>query len=176
MRPPERRQTIEPRMRSRDHPSPCAIPRNAPTFDLFFSTRLDVSGVAPFRHGFACVLVVVSLVRAEVLLLTQHGLRSLDGQAVQRGGRQSHVVRVGSADGQRQRNAGAIGKQASLASRFGPIRGVGTGISPPEGGFGHGAVDTLPVPLIALQFVLLHQSAHSQRNPPFAASSPRDPT
>ena len=84
-----------------------------------------MGGVTPVIDQLPDIRIVVSFVGTEVLPMTRGRLRTFNGHVLQRRFHQPLIVRVGPGHRQRQRHAGAIGKQASFGARFGPIRGVG---------------------------------------------------
>src|SRR5215831_9809681 len=117
-------------MRTFNDPPTAAIIGDDLALGNLFSSRFDVGGVTPRADQFAHVRVVVSLVRTQMLLLARGWFRSLHRNALQGFLDQPHVMRVGTADDDAQRDAFAIGKQRPLGPGFSSIGGIGAGFFP----------------------------------------------
>src|SRR5215831_2754783 len=117
-------------MRTFNDPPTTAITGDGFALGDFFPSRLDVGGVAPRADQFAHVRIVVSLVRTQMLLLARGWFRSLHRNALQGFLDQPHVMRIGTADDDAQRDPFAIGKQRPLGPGFSSIGGIGAGFFP----------------------------------------------
>jgi len=97
--------SIQPGMSPFDAPSSCLIAGLVAFGGGLFFALLDVRPVLA-RHGcLAGRIALVSCIGAQALWLPLARLWTLAHHAVQSGGQQLHVMYVGSADGERQRDA-----------------------------------------------------------------------
>ena len=83
---------------------------------------LDVRPVAPHQGRFACWFALVSSVGAQMLRFPLAGRGAFADDAVQSRGKQLHVMLVGPADDERQRDATRVHQQTALAPIFSPCR------------------------------------------------------
>ena len=102
---------------------------------LFTSTAY-VGGEAEVVQGAAHLIEVVAFIQAQTLGMIWAGCRSGYRQAVQRRPYQLHVVAVGAIHCQPHWNTLGFGQQAAFDALLTPIRGVGTGFPPAQGGLG----------------------------------------
>jgi len=117
-------------MRTLNDPPTTSITWDRLALGDFFAARLDVGGVTPCFDQCTHIGIVISPVRAKMLLLARRWFGSLHRNALQGFLDQTHVMRIGTADDDAQRDAFAIGKQRPLGSRLPSIRGIGAGFSP----------------------------------------------
>ena len=107
-------------MGSFDHPATC-FPTWLAAFGLrFFFTLLDMRLIVAGNHRLEGRLALVSSIGAEILRLLGVRFRPRQYRSVQGGLQQLHVMHVGSAGDQRQRDATRVDQQTSLAPIFSP--------------------------------------------------------
>ena len=121
---------IHPTMRSFDDPTSSA--KASTTLDGFrlFAARFDVRGEFEGGYERSRLLVVVTLVEAEVLRIQSRGLGSSNGDAVDRLTQKLEVVDVRARDGEANRNSVRFRQQTALAAALGAIGRIGPGFFP----------------------------------------------
>jgi len=107
-------------MGSLDDPSSCFVSRLALLVGALFFALLDVRAIVPRGHTLLGRFALVARVAAQMLRLPFARLRPLADHRVQRLVQQFHVMRVGSADDDRQRDSTRVDQQAALAPIFFP--------------------------------------------------------
>lgn len=122
-------EAIHPRGNALDYPPPSAAASGS-FCGLLLATRLDVRPVAPSAGFAAKNCSIISLVATQMLRPTCGGARSPNRKIVQRGMKESLVMRIGAGNRHAQRHTAAIGQHRSLDTRFAPIRRVSAGFFP----------------------------------------------
>jgi hypothetical protein len=113
-------EAIEPRKTSLDNPSSCLEFRILSLQFYFLASPFDMRDVLSLDALRHCRFSSIALVCAKVLPSSYRGLRSLDYDVVQGVRQQLHVVLLGSADDEGQRDSTAVDENASLAPIFFP--------------------------------------------------------
>jgi|GEM_PF-6924368 hypothetical protein len=113
-------ETIEPRKTSLDYPSPRFESRISPFFLDFFASLTDMRDIFPFLALLLLRASCVSLVSTKVLSSSYSRFRSLDHNFIQRRRQQFHIMRLGPADDEGQRDATTVDENTSLAPIFSP--------------------------------------------------------
>jgi hypothetical protein len=107
-------------MGSFDHPAAC-FPAWQVTFGLrFFFALLDMRLIVAGNRCLEGWIALVSSIGAEILRLFGVRFRPRQRRSVQGGLQQFHVMHVGSAGDERQRDATRVDQQTSLAPIFFP--------------------------------------------------------
>ena len=129
-------EAVQPTMSVFHHPASGFEP--SPLFDglCLFPTAADVGRKAKLVQGPAQLSKVVAFIRAQTLGMIWAGCRSGYRQAAQRRPYQLHVVAVGAIHCQPHGNTLGFGQQAAFHALLTPIRGVGAGFPPAQGGLG----------------------------------------
>ena len=109
---------------------------------------LPCSGGLLYRCCAVCVAVrrgEVASIGAQMLRLPFARLRPFAHRSLQRFRQQLHVMRVGSADGDRQRNPTRVDQQTALAPFLPPVRWIGSSALLGQRRLAHRAIDRLPL-------------------------------
>ena len=112
--------SVEPRKTSFNHPSPCFEFRVPAFFFNFFASLTDMRDVFPFKTLFHCRFSRISLVRAQMLPSSNRSFWSPNNDAIQGNLQQFYIMRLSSADDERQRDSTAVDENTSLAPIFSP--------------------------------------------------------
>src|SRR6266699_382501 len=153
----ETARAIEPGMASFHYPPTSSIARSDLFLSFLFPSTADVGLIVACDQFLVDRSGVVSSIQTAVLWLLWSWLRAADHQPVEGGTEQTDIMTIGSIHNQRQRDSCPIGQQATLGSLFAAISGVGSGRGAGERGFRHHAIHRLPLPLDALQVIILAQ-------------------
>lgn len=102
-------------------------------------------------------VIVIASVHAQVLRLLHGWLGTSNRQCIQRGPDQFHVMTIGSLNHHGKRKTATITQDAPLGPLLAAIGGSGSDGGLSERGFDHRAIHALPVPVNALQVVIVLQ-------------------
>src|SRR5262245_11099884 len=153
---------VQPAVRPLHHPPSWLAALGVWLAPLFAAGQRDVDLVASIRRLFPARVVVVPPVHAGVLAGVLARLRAWHHRRIERHLQQHLVVAVGASHHDRERDAPAVGQQAALGPLLAAISRVGPGRGAPERGLGHRPIYRLPLPVDALELVVLHQARPPQ--------------
>ena len=86
----------------------------------FFLALLDVGAIVLCRHGLFCAFAFVTRVGAQMLGFELARFRTVNNHGVQCHFQQFHIMGVGSADDERQRDSTRVYEKAAFAPIFSP--------------------------------------------------------
>jgi len=119
-------EAIEPRMGPLHYPASRPVAGDCPLGFGLFAPRPDMRGIAPRRHQFPNLRIIVTPIQADMLQLLRGGFGALHHHRLQRGLRQLHVVPIGPCYRHRKRNAVALGQQAAFGAALGALGRIRT--------------------------------------------------
>ena len=107
-------------MRSFHNPSSGLVARLTSFGIAFFLALFDVGAIALCRNGLLCVFALVARVGAQMLGFKLSRFRAVNHHGFQCHFQQFYIMRVGSADDERQRDSTCVDQKAAFAPVFFP--------------------------------------------------------
>src|SRR5579859_4824487 len=150
--------TVDPGMGPFNNPTPCPKAGSDHFFPLFLLATTNVSLIASRLDQNVVPGRVISGIQTQMLPMSFLDNGSSNDDPIQGRSKQFTIMTVGPADNQSQRNPRPISQDAAFGSLLGAIGGIGSGRAAPERGFGHRAVDGLPLPLDAFDLIVVSQA------------------
>ncbi len=146
-------EAVQPTVGSFYHPPPSTLTGFFGDLFGFLTSGTNVGCKPKLNQGVPHLLVIISLIQAEVLRVFGCGLRSLHHDVFYRLPHQFHIVAIGPVHSQADWHPVPFGQEAPLRALLAPIGRVSARVLTSQGGFGDRTIHAQPFPINPFQFI-----------------------